>query len=523
MKVKWSLFLIILLLLVLFIPNYTFANSTQTNTTYHIKSLKNELGNNINYGTLYVYIDGIEYKGFEINYMINYSGFDFFISTSSENLGKEVTFKLKIEDTFIDLASNIQVVINNDCYFSSNIELTALQELPPLIQHIKIQYNDQLFTQDMIFNDTIISGTITTNIGDNLTLKVFAIYPDNSEKDITETCNWSIQLLQTISPGKFKAVNIGSAEYGINVNASNRAVKITLNVVDISPILLQSNIQDNATNITTNDTFTFKFDKLIQQGNNFSSISILNSDGTPLGTNKLISGDTLTIKPIVNLKYDSNYILNIPIGSIQNLGTQSNTEDLLYHFTTVSNTIPLVTTIKIDGEVISNFSSNVKTYDIVLPKGTTIAPKIAVVAGDKQADIEISPITVVPGSITITVKSADGLITDTYVLNITIGENDNCFIATAVYGSLLEPHVNVLRQFRDNVLMKFSAGQWFVKNYYQYSPPLADYIRSNEGLRFAVRMILTPIILGIEYWKLVGLGLLSILGILIWKRKYEFA
>jgi hypothetical protein len=81
----------------------------------------------------------------------------------------------------------------------------------------------------------------------------------------------------------------------------------------------------------------------------------------------------------------------------------------------------------------------------------------------------------------------------------------------------------VLRHFRDNVLLKFSIGQWFVKNYYQYSPPLADYIRSNEGLRFAVRMILTPIILGIEYWKLVGLGLLSILGILIWKRKYEFA
>jgi len=62
-----------------------------------------------------------------------------------------------------------------------------------------------------------------------------------------------------------------------------------------------------------------------------------------------------------------------------------------------------------------------------------------------------------------------------------------CFIATAAYGTALHEDIDVLRDFRDEYLMPNPAGRAFVKIYYSTSPPLADVIRENEGLRTAVR------------------------------------
>jgi YVTN family beta-propeller protein len=74
-----------------------------------------------------------------------------------------------------------------------------------------------------------------------------------------------------------------------------------------------------------------------------------------------------------------------------------------------------------------------------------------------------------------------------------------CFIATAAYGSALEPHVKVLRSFRDRYLLTNSAGRAFVETYYRHSPPIAEFISRHETLRGAARMVLTPLVYGIEY------------------------
>jgi len=75
----------------------------------------------------------------------------------------------------------------------------------------------------------------------------------------------------------------------------------------------------------------------------------------------------------------------------------------------------------------------------------------------------------------------------------------HCFIATAAYGSWLDPHVLSLRQFRDDYLLTNAAGTWFVEFYYRNSPPLADYIRERESLKLMVRALLTPLVYAIEY------------------------
>ena len=76
---------------------------------------------------------------------------------------------------------------------------------------------------------------------------------------------------------------------------------------------------------------------------------------------------------------------------------------------------------------------------------------------------------------------------------------EGCFIATAAYGSYLDPHVWTLRQFRDNVLLNSTSGRWFVAGYYQISPPIAAYIAQHEFLRMMTRLLLTPLIIFIEY------------------------
>ena len=69
-----------------------------------------------------------------------------------------------------------------------------------------------------------------------------------------------------------------------------------------------------------------------------------------------------------------------------------------------------------------------------------------------------------------------------------------CFIATAAYGSYLNPHVKILRNFRDEFLISNSLGRKFVHLYYQYGHRIANHIEKYDFLRFLARQALLPLI-----------------------------
>jgi polyhydroxybutyrate depolymerase len=112
-----------------------------------------------------------------------------------------------------------------------------------------------------------------------------------------------------------------------------------------------------------------------------------------------------------------------------------------------------------------------------------------------------------------------GNIADRYVANTTITMNGDysitanfevaeeepeepsagCFIATAAYGTSTAEQLDVLREFRDDVLLESTVGSQLVDFYYRTSPPIADFISEHEVVRTLVRELLVdPIVWLVE-------------------------
>lgn len=70
----------------------------------------------------------------------------------------------------------------------------------------------------------------------------------------------------------------------------------------------------------------------------------------------------------------------------------------------------------------------------------------------------------------------------------------SCFIATAAYGSPVDPYVKILRKFRDKHLLTNKIGRKLVRIYYSCSPAIAGYISKHDSLKVITRLSLLPVI-----------------------------
>jgi len=90
---------------------------------------------------------------------------------------------------------------------------------------------------------------------------------------------------------------------------------------------------------------------------------------------------------------------------------------------------------------------------------------------------------------TVTVTDAAVPIAATATAELSITIKRACFVATAAYGTDTAKGIDILREFRDEVLLPSSLGARFVSFYYEMSLPIASFISQNEVLRTAVRVV----------------------------------
>ena len=95
-----------------------------------------------------------------------------------------------------------------------------------------------------------------------------------------------------------------------------------------------------------------------------------------------------------------------------------------------------------------------------------------------------------------TVTDANACVTPSEVVGLLADKK--CFIATAAFGSNLDPHVTSFRKFRNEFLLNNNWGKQFVKIYYKYSPALAHIISENKFLKTITRWILWPLLAFVE-------------------------
>jgi hypothetical protein len=73
-----------------------------------------------------------------------------------------------------------------------------------------------------------------------------------------------------------------------------------------------------------------------------------------------------------------------------------------------------------------------------------------------------------------------------------------CLVATAAYGTELAPQVQLLREIRDDALLRTSSGTLFLSGfnsiYYLFSPTVADLERSNPAFKEVVITVITPML-----------------------------
>ena len=221
-------------------------------------------------------------------------------------------------------------------------------------------------------------------------------------------------------------------------------------------------------------------------------------------------GDSAPVDVVIN-QYEQLQIINTTVSMDSGNQTVSDTANSWI--------------LKINGITLKDNLTNEDVVITGLPDGlnTTISKQgndniVITVGGTASAPIET------PTLVNIQIKASafdDVNASDLNPVSLTIVPMPDCFIATAAFGSYLDPHVFALRKFRDNVLANSQAGRWFIANYYHYSPPLAAYISNHDTVRVISRILLTPVVFAVQYPSFIPVVLILIsgIGVLLISRK----
>jgi len=118
--------------------------------------------------------------------------------------------------------------------------------------------------------------------------------------------------------------------------------------------------------------------------------------------------------------------------------------------------------------------------------------------GDNEIGFKVEPAGEDAFSVSFDLSPEDMPPPTTTTTSETTTEGPRCVIATAAYGSELEPEVRYMRRVRDELIGSSRTGLFLVKTwnafYYTWSPRVAQTISGSEILRMIVRILLLPLV-----------------------------
>ena len=81
-------------------------------------------------------------------------------------------------------------------------------------------------------------------------------------------------------------------------------------------------------------------------------------------------------------------------------------------------------------------------------------------------------------------------------------EDEKCFVATAAYGTPMAEEIDILRQFRNNLLLPNPPGKAFVAVYYKLGPSIAKFISKHQAFRTVVRKcFVAPVVASVRLFQ----------------------
>lgn len=115
--------------------------------------------------------------------------------------------------------------------------------------------------------------------------------------------------------------------------------------------------------------------------------------------------------------------------------------------------------VKLDGELLANFTPSVLTYNIPLPLGTTIPPLVSAVPVLGGSIIGIKPAATVPGTTEITVRSEDGVTLNTYKFNFTAPKLFTVTTQSTVGGDVVITDASADNRYGEGEVIELTAIQ----------------------------------------------------------------
>ncbi len=99
-------------------------------------------------------------------------------------------------------------------------------------------------------------------------------------------------------------------------------------------------------------------------------------------------------------------------------------DNIYFYAGDISGTDATLSDLRIDDVTVDGFASNVYTYDVELPEGTTTVPTVTATPNDVNASHVVNAATALPGTTTVVVTAEDETTTLTYYVNFTVENND---------------------------------------------------------------------------------------------------